>query len=379
MMRKVLIAYTLILLLLSISCTSRPKRVVIGIALTQSNHPAVELAVKEINDSGGVGGVPIELMGLDWKVATDFDAADILQWANKFSQTDDLIAVIGHSDSASTLSAAAFYNQHRIPQIVTIATNPAITNIGDWTYRLCLSDKIQGAALAEYAVRDWGKSRIAMFCVNDAYGTGLAEAFEKGVQERGSRIVSTRLHRNVLQEDDKEMIRSVLTSLKTGEEPDLFVLIQRLAAATWTIRAIREAGFKSNILGGDALGPPAFARADSALKEGIRVSGFFLPAADDAQATHFVEAMRQFGNQEADYGQAFAYDSVYLIREAILKYGFSRRGVKRYLDHLIEAQTIVKGAGGAYRIGQDHDARRALYIVEARNGIYQPVKVLDSN
>jgi branched-chain amino acid transport system substrate-binding protein len=353
--------------------------VVIGIALTQSNHPAVELAVKEINESGGVGGVPIELMGLDWKVTADFDAAEILQWAHKFSQTGDLLAVIGHSDSASTLSAAAFYNQHRIPQIVTIATNPAITNIGDWTYRLCLSDEVQGAALAEYAVRDWRKSRIAMFCVNDAYGVGLAEAFEKGVHERGSRIVSTRLHRNDLQEDDKEMIRSTLTSWKTGDEPDLFVLIQRMAAASWTIRAIREAGFKGDILGGDALGPPAFARSDSALKEGIRVSGFFLPAADDAQATHFVEAMRQFGNPEADYGQAFAYDAIYLLREAILKYGFSRRSVKLYLDHLIEAQTSVKGAGGAYRIGQDHDARRALYIVEARNGIYQPVKVMDAN
>src|SRR5690242_1054785 len=113
MMRKVLIVYGLILLLLPISCTSRQKRVVLGIALTQSNHPAVEMAVKEINEGGGVNGVPFELMGIDWKVATDFDAAEILQWADKFAQTDDLIAVIGHSDSASTLSAAAFYNQHR--------------------------------------------------------------------------------------------------------------------------------------------------------------------------------------------------------------------------------------------------------------------------
>jgi branched-chain amino acid transport system substrate-binding protein len=377
-MRKVLIVYAFILLV-SISCTSKPKRVVIGIALTQSNHPAIEAAVKEINDSGGVGGVPIEVMGLDWKVATDFDTTEILQWADKFSQTRDLIAVIGHSDSASTLSAAAFYNQHRIPQIVTIATNPAITNIGDWTYRLCLSDKIQGSALAEYAVRDWGKSRIVLFNVNDPYGTGLAEAFEREVQEHGGRIVSARMHRNVLLDDDKAMIRSTLASLKSGEEPDLFVLFQRMAAADWTIRAIREAGFSGGILGGDALGPSAFAKSQSALKEGMRVSGFFLPATDDTRATGFVEVMRQVTNREPDYGQAFAYDAVYLIREAILKYGFDRVSVKRYLDHLIEAQTSVKGAGGAYRIGKDHDARRALYIVEAHNGIYQPVKVIDAN
>jgi CheY-like chemotaxis protein len=33
-----------------------------------------------------------------------------------------------------TLSAAPVYNRHHIPQIVTIATNPAITGIGPWTF-----------------------------------------------------------------------------------------------------------------------------------------------------------------------------------------------------------------------------------------------------
>ncbi|HWP44121.1 MAG TPA: ABC transporter substrate-binding protein [Blastocatellia bacterium] len=378
-MTKLSIISVSILLMLPIACSDRPKRIVIGIALSMSNHAAVELAVKEINESGGVRGVPIELRGLDWKAGTHFDAPEILNWAEKLSQTRDLVAVIGHSDSASTLSAAAFYNRKRVPQIVTIATNPAITNIGDWTYRLCLSDVVQGDALAEYAVRDWGKSRIAMFYVNDAYGTGLAEVFEKGVRERGARIVSARLHRNTLQEDDKAMIRSTLAALKRGEGTDLFVLFQRMAAADWTIRAIREAGFKSDILGGDALGLPVFAKSDPDSKEGIRVSEFFLPSADNAQAMHFVKAMERISKDAPDYGMAFAYDAVYLIRDAVLSRGFSREGVKRYLDGLIESKTAVQGVGGTYRLDEDHDARRSLYIAEARGGVYRRVKVLPIN
>src|SRR6185503_187532 len=135
-------------------------------------------------------------------------------------------AVIGHSDSASTLSAASFYNQQKIPQIVTIATNPAITNIGEWTYRLCLSDAAQGPALAEYAVKDWGKRRIAVFYVNDDYGRGLAQLFEK---------------------HDYQMIQSSLKFIKAQGEPDLIVLFQRIAAAEWTIKAIRDAGLHSTI------------------------------------------------------------------------------------------------------------------------------------
>lgn len=378
-MRRILILYAALLITISISCHPRPKRVVIGIALTQSNHSAVELAVKEINERGGVGGVPIELMGIDWKVQTDFEASDILWWAEKFSQTPELVAVIGHSDSASTLSAAAFYNQNRIPQIVTIATNPAITNIGDWTYRLCLSDVSQGDALAEYAVRDWGKNRIALFYVNDAYGTGLAQVFEEGVRQRGGSIISARLHRNVLQEDDKEMIRSTLAELKQGGWPDLFVLFQRVTAANWTIGAIREVGMKSEILGGDALGTSTFARSNSSIKEGFRASSFFLPSDPDMKTRHFVKAMEQIGNKEPDYGQAFAYDAIYLVRDAILKYGYSREGVKLYLDYLISEKATMEGVGGAYRLEDDHDARRVLYITEIRGGVFQPVKVIPSN
>ena len=362
-----------------ISCSKPPRRVVIGIALTQSNHPAAEMAAREINASGGVRGVPIELMGLEWQVATDFEAAEILKWADRFARTEDLVAVIGHSDSASTLSAAAFYNQHKVPQITTIATNPAITNIGDWTYRLCLSDAFQGVALADYAVRDWGKKRIAVFYVNDAYGRGLAEIFERRARELGAEIVSSRMHRNLLQSDDEQMIRDALANLKGREEPDLFCLFQRIDAATKTIRAIRKSGLKGEILGGDSLGPVSFLKTDAALKEGIRVSQFFLTSSDNPQTGKFVEAHRQYTGREPDYGDAFAYDAVYLVRDAVVDCGFSRECVKSYLDRLIEEKTVVKGAGGTYTLGTDHDARRALYIAEARNGDYHPIKTLSMN
>src|SRR5215831_17384962 len=193
-MRRLLLLLVLVSILAPAACRNHPARVAIGIALTSDNHPAVELAAKEINDRGGINGVPIALLGLDWRVVTDFKSEDIIKWSTEFAETRDLVAVIGHSDSASTLSAAAFYNQQRVPQIVTIATNPAITNIGDWTYRLCLSDATQGVEMADYAVKDWGKKNICVFYVNDAYGKGVSEVFEGEVRKLGARIVASRPH-----------------------------------------------------------------------------------------------------------------------------------------------------------------------------------------
>ena len=375
-MKRAIGILILLLLTLPAACTVRPRRILIGVALSASYHPAVQLAVNEINESGGIGGVHIELMGMDWKVVDEFKATDILKRADQFAAEKDLIAVIGHSDSASTLSAASFYNQQKIPQIVTIATNPAITNIGEWTYRLCLSDAAQGPALAEYAVKDWDKRRIAVFYVNDDYGRGLAQLFEKHARELGGEIVASVMHRNILGDDDKELIRASLKSFKQTQQPDLIVLFQRTAVATWTLQAIRDEGITSNLLGGDSLGPSDFAKANPELMEGVRVSQFFLPRSDDAKATAFVKSYRSFTGKDPDYGHAFAYDAIYLLRDAGLHGGPSRAGVKLFLDKLIREKTAGAGVAGSYLLGPDHDARRELYIMETRQGAHTLLKTL---
>jgi hypothetical protein len=56
--------------------------------------------------------------------------------------------------------------------------------------------------------------------------------------------------------------------------------------------------------------------------------------------------------------------------------GFSRKGVKSYLDRLIREQTLVEGVGGIYTLGTDHDARRSLHIVEAHQGSQVLLKTL---
>jgi branched-chain amino acid transport system substrate-binding protein len=375
-MKRIMISLMLVLLLLPAGCSKKPKRIVIGIALTASYHAAAQLAAKEINAHGGINGVPVELMGLDWKVVDSFKPEDVVRWAGQFAEEKDLIAVIGHSDSASTLSAAAIYNQQKVPQIVTIATNPAITNIGDWTYRLCLSDAAQGPALAEYAVRDWGKRRIAVFYANDDYGRGLAQLFEKRVRQLGGEIVASVMHRNVLEKDDQALIRSSIADLKKKGEPDLVFLVQRIGAAQFTLRAVREAGLSSSILGGDSLGPPSFAKANTALMEGVRVSQFFQPRSDDAKAIEFLKSFREFADKDADYGDAFAYDAVYLVRDAAVGGGPTREGVKSRLDRLIRERTQQTGVAGTYVMGPDHDARRSLYIVEVHNGAQTFLKTL---
>lgn len=375
--RTVALVAAVLVAVLTPGCSRRPDRVVLGIGLTSNAHPAVRLATSEINAQGGIDGVPIELVGMEWPgIESRFNPETVIKWADRFAATPNLLAVIGHSDSASTLSAASTYNRHGIPQIVTIATNPAITNIGEWTYRLCLSDAAQGPALASYAVRDWKKKRIAIFYVNDDYGRGLSQRFEVRARELGATILTAVTHRNTLLDDDRTMIRSTLQGLAARPEPpDLIVLLQRNQAADWTVKAIREAGLEADLLGGDNLAQSEFVIGNRVLLEGFRVSQFFNAAPGDERVRAFSAALEANGGVP-NYAAAFAYDAVYLFRDAVKAGGFTRAGIKAYLDGLIERQTVVDGVGGSFTLGADHDARRALYIAEARSGalhLLQPI------
>lgn len=349
----------LILLPCSAACHARPSRVVFGIGMATNARDAVSLAAGEINAQGGVGGVPLELVGSE-----QYNPAITLGWANRFVANKDLLGVIGHSDSASTLSAAAIYNRSGVPHLVTIATNPAITGTGPWTYRLCLSDAAQGPALAEYAVTDWKKRRIAIFFVNDDYGRGLAQRFETRARELGAEIVTSVMHRNTLQEDDKGMIRAALGRLRTGPHADLIALFQRVNASEWTLQAIHDAGLDVDALGGDTLAQYALAAFSPPLTEGLRVSQFFYLDSANPRAVEFAKNFHTLTGSDPDYSQAFAYDAVYLLRDAVLQGGYTRAGVRTYLDRLVAQATTIQGVGGPFTLGPDHDARRPLYIAE---------------
>ena len=376
-MNRSRLALMLLLGLLAAACHGRPGRVVFGIGMSSNTHDAVTLAATEINAQGGVGGVPLELVGSEeWARQDQFDPVVTLAWANRFIANKDLLGVIGHSDSASTLSAAALYNRSGLPHLVTIATNPAITNIGPWTYRLCLSDAAQGPALAEYAVNDWKKRRIAIFFVNDDYGRGLAQRFETRAHELGAEIVTSVMHRNALQDDDKVMIRSALGRLKAGPPADLVALFQRVDAAEWTLQAIHDAGLDVDKLGGDTLAQYRFAAFSPPLTEGVRVSQFFSLDPANPRAVQFAKAFRAIAGSEPDYAQAFAYDAVYLLRDAVLRGGYTRAGVRTYLDGLVTKAATIQGVGGPFTLGSDHDARRPLYIAEIRNQTFRVLQAV---
>ena len=141
--------------------------------------PAIEtgvrLAIKHINDAGGILGQSVELVTGD----TGLDSTRAVEEARRLVEIEGIHALIGPLASGITLAVAeAVTGPAGIPTISPSATSPQISLADDngFLFRSTVSDAAQGPVLAQLAA-DEGYSNVSVFYVDNPYGQGLAESF----------------------------------------------------------------------------------------------------------------------------------------------------------------------------------------------------------
>ena len=136
----------------------------------------VELAIEHINAAGGVLGQPVELVTGD----TQVDTVQGVEEARRLVDVEGVHAIVGPLSSTVTIAVAeSVTGPAGVPTISPSATSPSITVADDsgYLFRSTISDAAQGVVLADLA-SDEGYDNVAVLFRNDAYGQGLADAFE---------------------------------------------------------------------------------------------------------------------------------------------------------------------------------------------------------
>ena len=174
------------LALVAASCggesTSEPLRV--GLLLNSSGtsgaaverQQSFELAMKHVNEGGGVLGRPVE-----WVVAeSTLDPEAAVSEARRLVEEEGIHALVGPSTSATSLQVVErVTGPEGIPTISPSATSPLLTDAADndFFFRTALSDSAQGPVVARL-VRDQGFSNVGLIYRNDAWGKGLFDSFQ---------------------------------------------------------------------------------------------------------------------------------------------------------------------------------------------------------
>lgn len=312
---------------------------------------AMRLAVKQVNDQGGIlGGKKLVLALADGKCSPQSSVAS----AGKLVNIDNVAGIIGAFCSSATIAAA---NAAAVPSGVVMispaSTSPAITSLKDkdFLFRTAPSDSFQGKILAQ-AVLERGIKTVALTYVNNDYGKGLADNFRAAYKAGGGTIAGDQAH-----EDKKTSYRSELATLARGKAKYLVMIAYPQSAAPIILRQSLEGGLFKNFIG-----PEAF--FDKALWKTIGIKNiegalYTRPASPAGAANSaYNAAIKAHAPNSA--GQLFtgqSYDATFMLALAIQKAGSTNRSKVR--DAL---RAVANGKGAKILPGE---WKKAVGLIKA--------------
>ncbi|HEY5610632.1 MAG TPA: ABC transporter substrate-binding protein, partial [Thermoanaerobaculia bacterium] len=321
-----------------------------------SVHNGITIALKEINGAGGINGRPVRVEPEDDQSKPEEAATAV----SKLISQDKVVAIIGEVASSASLAAAPICQQNKVPMISPSSTNPKVTEVGDYIFRVCFIDPYQGEALARFAFDDLKARKVAILSdVRNEYSVGLAEFFTKTFTELGGRIVGNQSY----SEGDSDF-RAQLTTIKATSPDVLFIPGYYTEIGQIAIQA-RDLGLKQPMLGGDGWESPKLLEIGGAALEGCFYSNHYFADDPNPAVQSFVTKYRdQFGDKP-DSVAALGYDAMKILAEAMKRAGAIDGPSIR--DEIAKTANY-QGATGTITIGPDRNAVKPLVIIEIKNG-----------
>lgn len=229
-----------------------------------------EMAVREINATGGINGRQLKLKVVD--DASD-PARSAIAMRRLLSSSPDLI--VGGWGSAQVLAHMELAEQSATPYIVVGATNPTITTPRNkWVFRVIPSDSVMAEQLANIVIGTLGMKRIAVFNDSNSYGSGNRDVFVATLARHGLKPVQVQAY-----DSRSTDFRVQLTDVKKIN-PDAIAIFGTLPAAPIIMTQARELGIQSRFIGTGGLANEALIEAAPSAAEGTLLMSFFNEQAD---------------------------------------------------------------------------------------------------
>ena len=333
-------------------------------AFGRSSHRGTELAIEELNKAGGVLGKKLKLITED----TQSKEGESSTVVSKLISREGVIAVLGEVASGRSLEAAPICQQNKIPMISPSSTNPRVTQVGDYIFRVCFLDSFQGDALARFAINNLKAKKVAIMSdVAAPYSVGLAEFFEQSFTKRGGTVVSEQKYSS--RDTD---FNAQLTAIKSTV-PDAIFVPGYYQEAGLIIRQARQLGINVPLFGGDGWEAPELLSIAKEAAEGTYYTTHYSPQAQTPEVQNFVQAFKAKYNETPDAMAALGYDSAIVLVDAIKRAG-STEGPK--LRDALAATKDVKGVTGSTTIDKNRDATKPATVITIRNGKFEYVDTI---
>ena len=330
----------------------------------QSSHNGTQLAIDEINASGGVLGKKIALHTEDNQSQAGQSATAV----RKLISSDGVIAILGEVASSRSLEAAPICQQSKIPMISPSSTNPKVTETGDYIFRVCFIDPFQGTVMANFGRKTLKLNSAAILSdVKSDYSVGLAKFFKQGFTTSSGQIVAEQKYSG----GDKDF-NAQLTAIKAANPDGIFVPGYYTEVGLIALQA-KQLGINVPIFGGDGWESSSLVSIGGPALEGDYFSTHFSPQDTSPAVQTFVKKYQEKFKDTPDAMAALGYDSAMMLADAIKRAGSTDAAKIR---DVLAGEKDFPGASGSITIDANRNASKPAVILEIKNGAFKYVETV---
>ena len=344
----------------------------------QSTKRGVELAMDELaaRSQGQIGGLKVRVVVEDDQGKPE-EAATVVQ---KLINQDRVIAVIGEVASGRSMAAGPICQSAGVPMISPSSTNPKVTQIGDYVFRMCFIDPFQGTVMAKFAAENLKFRSVAILKdVKNEYSVGLAQFFTQAFNQLGGMVVAEQAYSSGDQD-----FRAQLTDLK-GKRPQAIFVPGYYTEVGLIARQARELGITVPLLGGDGWESDQLIGIGGPALEGCFYSNHFAADNPDPRLQDFLGRYKAKFGQEPNAIGGLAYDAANVLFQALTRLheqdpnmfkalssskagSPDRKAATKKLRDLIATTTEYPGVTGMITLDENRNATKPAVVLEIKGG-----------
>ena len=255
------------------------KQEVLGIEYAHSLTPTVEIGGKTYN---------VELVIVDNQSATDKAVT-----AAQSLVSSGVSIVLGSYGSGASMAGGDVFAAAEVPAIGVSCTNPNVTLLCDYYWRVCFLDPFQGSVMANFAADKGCKKAYVLSMLGEDYGNGLAHYFVEAFKALGCEVVE-----DTFPEGTSDFSAYLNNAVNAGCD-----VIFSPCATTYASLIIDQAasqGITFPIMAGDTWESSVILDAAKGKDVDVYVSTFFAEDETNAAAVDFVSGFKAWLNANPD-------------------------------------------------------------------------------
>jgi branched-chain amino acid transport system substrate-binding protein len=322
-------------------------------------HQGFVLAFEQINQGGGILGQKVELVTEDNQSKPGQSSTAV----RKLITQDKVVAILGDATSSATLEAAPIAQSDKIPMITPTATNPRITEVGDFIFRVCFLDEFQGRVIAKFTRETLKAGKV--FTLTDLkqdYSVDLVKFFKDEFLKLGGAIVGEQSYST----GDTDF-RAQLTSIRAAR-PDVVYVPGYYQEVALIVKQARQIGLTMPFVGCDGWANQALLTIGGKAIDGCYFTNHFSPDDPSPIVKEFVAKYKEKYGVPPDTFSALGYDAARLLADAIKRAASTDSKAVR---DALAGTTGFAGVTGQISFDANRNASKPGLIVTVKGGKFE--------